>query len=325
MSKIQSILVTGGYGFVGSRLLAQLADRPNVKLLAVIRKHDPSMHLFGAQSIEQDLTHTTPTAWDGVLGGIDTVIHTAARAHQLHDDDPVEAERAFWKINVEGTMALARQASASGVRRFIFLSSIKVNGEATLPGQKFKASDPTLPQDAYGRSKAEAEIQLQALSRETGMEVVIIRPPLVYGPGVKANFKNMIHWIKRGIPLPLSGLQNQRSLIGLDNLISLIITCIDHPAAGNQIFLAADERDLSTAELIRAVAQAANCPDRLFPFPTQLLWLASRLLGKQAIVQRLCGDLRVDSQHTQDTLNWAPSVSMQDELVRTIKSLEISK
>lgn len=222
-------------------------------------------------------------------------------------------------------MSLARQAAAAGVKRFIFLSSIKVNGEATSANHPFKASDAPQPQDAYGRSKAEAEKQLQALAQETGMDVVIIRPPLVYGPGVKANFKNMVHWIRRGVPLPLSRLQNKRSLIGLDNLVSLIITCIDHPAARNQIFLAADEQDMSTSELIRAVAKAANRSARLYPFPVQLLWIASRLVGKQAIVQRLCGDLRVDSQYTRDTLNWRPTVSMQDELARTIRSMEHAK
>jgi UDP-glucose 4-epimerase len=203
------------------------------------------------------------------------------------------------------------------VQRFIFISSIKVNGEQTAIGQLFHADDTPMPVDAYGISKREAEDGLWQLASETGMEVVIIRPPLVYGAGVKANFYNMIRWLDKGVPLPLGAIHNQRSLVALDNLVDLIITCITHPAAANQTFLVSDGEDLSTSELLRRTASALNKPARLLPIPTWLLQTGANLLGKQAVAQRLCGSLQLDIGKTRTLLNWNPPVSVDGALHKT--------
>lgn len=224
----------------------------------------------------------------------------------------------FRRVNVEGTLRLAWQAAEAGVRRFVFVSSIKVNGEHSQPGQPFTADQTPAPGDPYGVSKMEAEQGLRVLARETGMEVVIIRPPLVYGPGVKANFLAMMRWLQRGVPLPLGGVtENRRSLVFLDNLIDLIVTCIDHPAAANQTFLVSDDEDLSTAALLRRMAAALGRPARLIPVPAGLITLGARLIGRPGIAQRLCGSLQVDIGKTKSLLGWVPPVSVDEGLRRT--------
>jgi nucleoside-diphosphate-sugar epimerase len=244
-----------------------------------------------------------------------TVIHAAARAHIMKDEvaDPLAEYR---RVNVDGTLNLARQAAAAGVKRFIFISSIKVNGEQTPLGQPFTADDTPAPEDAYGISKWEAEQGLQQLATETGMEVVIIRPPLVYGPGVKGNFASMIKLVAKGLPFPLGAIHNQRSLVAVDNLVDLIITCIDHPVAANQVFLAGDGQDLSTTELLRGVAKAMGKPARLIPVPSSLLMLGATLLGKKAVAQRLLGSLQVDIAKARNLLGWEPPVSVEEGLER---------
>jgi nucleoside-diphosphate-sugar epimerase len=255
------------------------------------------------------------TDWHDALAGCDAVVHLAARVHVMTETtaDPLNE---FRRVNVQGTLNLARQAAAAGVRRFVFVSSIKVNGEATQPGAPFTADDAPTPLDAYGVSKMEAEQGLREIARQTGMEVVIIRPPLVYGPGVKANFATMMRWLKRGVPLPLGAIHNQRSLVALDNLVDLIVTCLTHLAAANQTFMVSDGEDVSTTELLRRMGQAMGHPARLVPVPASWLKVAVGLLGKGDVAQRLCGSLQVDISKTRELLGWTPPVSLDEGLRR---------
>ncbi len=256
------------------------------------------------------------TDWSAALQGIDVIVHAAARVHVMNETagDPLDA---FRQVNVHGTMALATQAAALGVRRFIFLSSIKVNGELSPQGRAFTANDVPAPVDPYGQSKLEAEQALFDLAARTGMEVVVIRPVLVYGPGVKANFRNMMRWVDRGVPLPLGAVNNQRSLVFLDNLIDLIDVCSRHPSAAGQIFLASDGHDVSTTQLLALLGQTLRGHARLLPVPVSWLTLAGRLSGKAAVVQRLLGSLKVDIGKNRELLGWEPPVTVEMALERT--------
>ena len=256
------------------------------------------------------------TDWSLALLGVSQVVHAAARVHVMQDA-ALDALTEYRRVNVQGTLNLARQAAATGVKRFIFLSSVKVNGEATQPGQFFTADDAPSPQDPYGISKMEAVEGLREIAARTGMEVVIIRPPLVYGPGVKANFQAMTRWLVRGAPLPFAAItHNRRSLVALDNLVDLIVTCIHHPAAANQTFLVSDGEDLSTTDLLRRMGHALGKPARLLPVPPALLKLEATLLGKPEMAQRLCGSLQVDISKTRQLLGWSPPVSVDEGLRR---------
>ena len=257
------------------------------------------------------------TCWSAALEGVTEVVHLAARVHVMneHSADPLSE---FRRDNVAGTERLAREAARAGVSRFIFLSSIKVNGEATHAGRPFTASDTRATEDPYGLSKHEAEQVLRRVATETGMEVVVIRPPLVHGPGVKANFAAMMRWLAHGIPLPLAGVDaNRRSLVALDNLVDLIAACLTHPSAGNGTFLVSDDEDLSTAELLRRVGKALGRPARLFWIPPVLFRWAAWCAGREGVYRRLCGTLQVDIQHTKDVLGWTPPVSVDEGLRRT--------
>lgn len=311
LTNITKIVVTGSTGFVGSALVALLRLRTQFDVLAWVRK-TPVNALNGVQYVEQgDLSPAGN--WLGGLLGVDVVVHTAARVHVMNDNvaDPLTE---FRSVNVQSTLNLARHAAAAGVRRFVFISSIKVNGEATQPGRSFTADDSPAPLDAYGVSKMEAEQDLRELSAQTGMEVVIIRPPLVYGPGVKANFAAMMRWLQRGIPLPLGAIHNQRSLVALDNLVDLIVTCIAHPAAANQTFLVSDGEDVSTTELLRRMGQAMGKPARLLPVPASWLQLAATVIGKRDVAQRLCGSLQVNVEKTRQLLGWSPPLTLDQGL-----------
>ncbi|OIN07767.1 UDP-glucose 4-epimerase family protein [Oceanisphaera psychrotolerans] len=306
-----NVLVTGATGFVGQVLVGQLLQ--NLRhFVTVALRSDTRFDSCSARVVGD---FTDQTDWSSALADQKTVIHTAARAHIMKDEfaDPLGEYR---KVNVGGTLNLARQAAEAGVRRFIFISSIKVNGEQTPVGKPFTAEDAPAPEDAYGISKWEAEQGLQQLAAETGMEVVIIRPPLVYGPGVKGNFASMNRLVAKGLPLPLGAIHNQRSLVALDNLVDLIITCIDHPAAANQVFLAGDGSDLSTTELLRGVAKAMDKPSRLIPVPAGLLQFAATILGKKAMAQRLLGSLQVDITKTRELLGWTPPFTVEQGLKR---------
>jgi nucleoside-diphosphate-sugar epimerase len=293
------ILVTGASGFVGKALCAELCMR-NQPVTAVSREW------LAPESIADSLRQCS------------TLVHLAARVHVMRDaaQDPLQEYR---NTNVKGTLNLARHAAAVRVRRFVFISSVKVNGESTAPGHRFRPDDVPAPQDPYGISKMEAEQGLRQIAAETGMEVVIIRPPLVYGPGVKANFAALMRAVQRGWPLPLGAVHNQRSLVALDNLVDFIVTCTTHPAAANQTFLVSDGQDLSTTALVRGMAQAAGVPPRLLPVPVSLLRLAERLLGKADAIDRLCGNLQLDSSKARDLLGWVPPVSVEEGLRRAVR------
>lgn len=306
------ILVTGANGFVGSALCTELIKR-DITVLGAIREKS---YATGLKSmLVGDINNTTN--WMDCLLGVDIVIHLAARVHIMKDQvkNPL-AE--FRKTNVEATLNLAKQAHQAGVKRFIYMSSIKVNGEVTKLGQPFNTSDQPCPQDAYAISKFEAEQGLLDLAKETGMEVVIIRPPLIYGAGVKANFASMVRAVKCGIPLPLGAISNKRSFVYVGNLVSLIIKCIEHPAAANQTFLVSDGRDLSTTELLKACAIALNVKPRLIPVPKILIELAAGLVGKRGLSQRLCGNLQVDISQARELLDWEPPFSVEEGLKATI-------
>jgi nucleoside-diphosphate-sugar epimerase len=308
------ILLTGASGFVGSAVQARLLDTPGVALRSAYRQV-PAQPPVNVQ-VCQVATLAPDTDWQAVLTEIQVVIHCAARVHVMDETD-ADPLAAFRRANVQGTLQLARQAAAAGVRRFIYLSSIKVNGEGTQPGQAYAADDQPAPLDPYGISKQEAEQGLLALAEQTGMEVVIIRPVLVYGPGVRANFLSMMNWLSKGVPLPLGSITNKRSLVGLDNLVDLIVTCIDHPGAVNQVFLVSDDDDLSTSELLQRMGRALNRPARLLPMPMWLLGVAATLLGRKSIHQRLCGSLQVDIEKTKTLLDWTPVTDVDTQLRKT--------
>ena len=309
-----NILLTGATGFVGSRLGKALHSKPNVTLTAAVRRRVeiPADHIVEIQGLD------ARTDWSTALVSQQVVIHTAARAHIMKDEvaDPLAEYR---RVNVDGTLNLARQSAAAGVKRFIFISSIKVNGDKTPLGRPFTVDHTPAPEDAYSMSKWEAEQALQKLASETGIEVVIIRPPLVYGPGVKGNFANMSKLVAKGVPLPLGAINNQRSLVAVDNLVDLITVCIDHPAATNQVFLAGDGQNLSTTELLRGISRAMGKSVRLIPVPSSLLMLGATLFGKKAIAQRLLGSLQVDITMARNLLGWEPRVSVEEGLKRCYK------
>jgi nucleoside-diphosphate-sugar epimerase len=310
------ILVTGATGFIGQALSRHL-DQQNRTVIAALRRPANALPATIRQISVGDMLPDTD--WTQALTKVNTVIHLAARVHIMSDTtaDPL-AEFRF--MNTAVTLNLARQAAAAGVRRFIFLSSIKVNGEFTQHDQSFTAADVCHPDDPYAVSKYEAEQGLKDISKQTGMEIVIIRPPLVYGPGVKGNFLSMMRWLHKGIPLPLGAVHNQRSLVALDNLIDLITICIDHPAAANQTFLVSDGEDLSTTELLQRLGAALGKPARLLPVPQALLESTLNLLDKRAIAQRLCGNLQIDISKTRDRLGWTPPVIVDQALRQTAQA-----
>ena len=308
------ILLTGANGFVGGHLAQALEAAPDIDLTATIRR---PVEILAAKTIMvQDLDANTN--WSEALKSQDVVIHAAARVHIMKDDaaDPMLEYR---RTNVEGTLNLARQAAAASIKRFIFLSSIKVNGEQTEVGRPFYADDTARPIDDYGVSKAEAEKGLQEISLDTGMEVVIIRAPLVYGQNIKGNFAKLIALVAKGVPLPLAMVKNQRSFVAIDNLVDLIITCINHPKAANQIFLVSDGQDLSTPELLDGMAKAMGRDIRLFPIPLSFLSLVAVIIGKRGEANRLLGSLQLDISKTLDVLDWAPVIDFEEGVRRCFR------
>lgn len=313
---MKRLLVTGANGFVGRALCAESLRRGYAVCAALRHVEDNARLALEEVEIIAVGTVNAATDWGNALAGCEAVVHLAARVHVMRDEasDPLTEFRA---VNVEGTLNLARQAAKAGVRRFIYLSSIKVNGEQTLPGQPFTEQDEPAPLDHYGISKYEAEEGLRKLAQQTRMEVVIIRPSLVYGPGVKANFLNMMRWLHKGVPLPFGSIHNHRSLVALDNLLDLIGVCLEHPAAANQIFLVSDGEDLSTTTLLRRMADALGRPVCLMPMPAFLLEAGAALLGRRDMAQRLCGSLQVDISKARTLLGWSPPISVDEGLRRT--------
>jgi UDP-glucose 4-epimerase len=298
------IALTGSTGFLGKELLIKLGNKV-AEIIQIGRGEDKKSN--------PDYIYTkgfdSSSQFNLGIHKCDVVIHCAARVHCMDDNSSNPLEK-FREVNTYGTLNLAQQAADAGVKRFIFISTIKVNGESTDLGLPFKPNDSFIPTDPYGLSKYEAEVGLRKIAIETGMEVVIIRPPLVYGSGVKANFAAMMKWVNKGIPLPLGGIkENQRSLVSVDNLVDLIITCIDHPNAANQTFLVSDDDDLSTTQLLTNMGKALNVPNRLLSIPSCWFTFAAKLIGKPAISQRLCGSLQVDISKTKELLNWHPPYS----------------
>jgi nucleoside-diphosphate-sugar epimerase len=315
------ILVTGATGFVGRALVPELLTN-GFQTRALVR--NPLVLPFEVEQVVLDLDKVEgKKAIKDVVTGVDVVVHAAARVHMMEDrsSNPL-AE--FRKLNRDATLALAGLAADAGVKRFVFLSSIKVNGEETFPRGRpsvFKPDDTYIPTDPYALSKYEAEQGLLALAKETGMEVVIIRPSLVYGPGVKANFASMINWLRRGVPLPLGAINNKRSLVALDNLVSFIVLCADRPQspkAANQVFLISDGEDVSTTQLFRKVADALGKDARLLSVPVWLMSFAARLIGKGDVANRLFSSLQVDSSKGRDILGWQPVITMDEQLNKTV-------
>jgi nucleoside-diphosphate-sugar epimerase len=309
-------LITGVNGFVGLSLCTELMRRGlQVRGATRSRCELPSgveATIVGAINDE--------TIWADALHDVDVVIHLAARVHVMSDEssDPL-AE--FRKVNVAGTEHLARAAAANGVRRFVYVSSIKVNGEVTSERGKFSESDVPDPQDSYGISKMEAEQALHRVAAETGLEVVIVRPPLVYGANVKGNFALMLKVLARGVPLPLASVHNQRSLIYVGNLVDALILCAMHPAAAGQTYLVSDSEDVSTPDLLRQLSEAMDHPARLFHCPQALLKLIGRLTGKSDQIGRLLGSLQVDSSKICRELDWVPPYTLQQGLRLTARRL----
>lgn len=314
----RSVLVTGASGFVGQAVCADLPSR-GYSVLAAVRKPPDSSALPGVRYVVMGGIDEA-TDWGDALSGVDSVVHLAARVHLMHDASANPLAE-FRRVNVALTVNLARQAASAGVRRFLFVSSIKVNGESTPVGQPFTADDPSNPLDPYGVSKLEAEQALLAIATDTGMEVVIIRPVLVYGPGVKANFHEMMRWVVKGVPLPFGALTNQRSLVALDNLVDLVATCLAHPAAANHIFVVSDGEDMTVTGLLQRTAAAFGRPARLLPVPMSVLRMMGRLFGREAVVRRLCDTLQVDISKTRQLLGWQPPVSVNDALKKTAQQL----
>lgn len=310
---MKRVLVTGANGFVGQALCKRLL-KDGWKVMGVVRSPEGSASL--AAGVISLITGAmgADTDWSESLTGVDTVVHLAARVHVMTDTalDPLAA---FREVNVAGTECLARLAAKVGVRRFIYISSVKVNGEGR--NVSYSEKDIPAPEDPYGVSKWEAEQALHKIAAETGLEIVILRPPLVYAPGVKANFLSLFKIVDRGIPLPLSGINNQRSFIYLGNLVDAIVTCINHPKASGQTYLVSDREDVSTPELIRRVAAALGRPARLFSFPLSLMRFAGKLFGKTDAVERLISSLTSDSSKIQRELNWRPPYTMEQGLRET--------
>ena len=309
-----NVLVTGAAGFLGRSLLQKLAENNCYLPIAAVRDQSLKSPLAVKSVLGCDLL--SDSNWQEALSGVAVVLHTAARAHIL-DETAVDPLAEFRKVNTIGTMNLARRAADSGVRRFIFISSIGVNGNQSV--RPFVESDIPNPVDPYAISKLEAESGLRQLAEQTDMEIVIIRPPLVYGPDAPGNFNRLINIISKGIPLPFGAIHNQRSLIALDNLVDLIVTCIDHPAAANQTFLVSDGHDLSTVELVRLLGDALGAPAHLFPVPSSWIELGTKLLGKPSIYRRLCGSLQVDISKVRNLLGWRPPISVEEGLKIAIK------
>ena len=300
------IILTGASGFVGNGIKKNI---PSENLILLGRNNSDDRYEFVFSDLNENWQY------GNVFDSVSCVIHCAARAHVMNEDID-NAYDLYHQINVKGTLNLATQAANNGVKRFIYISSIKVNGESTDKGAPFTEYSIPSPQDQYGVSKLTAENALRELSDNSGMEVVIIRPPLIYGPGVKANFSAMMKLVSKNLPLPLGAIDNKRSLVALDNLVDLIGICIDHPRAANKTFLVSDDHDLSTTELIEMMVHAVGKSPHLLPIPVSWLKFAGRLLGKRSFIDRLCGNLQVDISYTKKTLGWKPPISVEEGIQR---------
>lgn len=304
------VLVTGATGFVGRELCGTLA-RFGYRVRGALRSDRALPTCMAEKAVVGEIGGSTD--WSAALDGVDYVIHAAARVHVMHDAEV----GLYFETNAQGTRRLAAAAVQAGVKRFIFLSSVKVNGEETL-GRAYLATDTPDPKDAYGQSKLAGERSVQEIGASTAMDTVIVRPPLVYGPGVKANFLRLLRWVEKERPLPFAAIGNSRSLVSIWNLTDLLLRVLQHPAAAGKVWMVSDGVDLSTPALIRTIAQAMSRHGRLLPVYPSLLRLGGALLGKKAEVGRLCGSLAVDIEPTRRELDWVPPVSVEESIARTV-------
>jgi nucleoside-diphosphate-sugar epimerase len=312
-------LITGVNGFVGRAVLAHLVAKNEMQVTGSVRKSIANINKEARIVEVGDISSLTD--WSDALAGADVVVHTAARVHVMDDaaSDPLTE---FRRVNVQGTLRLAHQAVSAGVRRFVYISSVKVNGEVSKRDTPFLPDDVPAPLDSYGVSKMEAEQGLMEIAAQTGLEVVIIRPPLVYGFGAKANFAALMRVVQRRWVLPLGAVHNKRSLVALDNLVDFIVTCITHPKAAQHIFLVSDGQDLSTTELAHGLAQAAGVSARFIPVPMWVLQAAAAIVGKGDVAKRLCGNLQVDISKAQSLLGWMPPISVEEGLLKAVKGIQ---
>ncbi len=317
MTHSKKIMVTGPTGFIGRKLCANLRGYGYRVMGALHRRPDGGSQLDNSDELVVVGNIDAMTQWSQALSEVDSVIHLAARVHVMREraTDSLAAYRA---TNTLGTINLARSAAAAGVRRMVFVSTIKVNGEST-EDKPFKETDAPCPVDAYAISKWEAEQAILQIGRETGLEVVIVRPPLVYGPGVKGNYLRLLHMVNRGLPMPFGACHNKRSLVFLENFVDLLTHCLSQTEASGQIFLVSDGEDLSTPELVARLAKALDKSPRLIPIPPAWLEIAAKLIGKPGLYDRLCGSLQLDIDHTRKTLKWTPPVSVDEGIHRTAR------
>ncbi len=311
-------IITGATGFIGAALCKKLTIS-GWSVLGFIQTNENITPGHNIELISGFKLETSNMPKNSFIN-TQCLIHTAARVHVMQDST-VDLLHEFRKVNVEGTLRLAKQAAAAGVKRFILLSSVKVHGESSQIGQPFRESDQVVPESPYALSKYEAELKLMEIAKTTSMELVIIRPPLVYGAGAKGNFRILLNWIQKGIPLPLGAINNRRSFVGIDNLVDFIITCLEHPKAANQIFFVSDGEDLSTTELLKRAAMAMGRPARLIPVPPVIIQIGAKVLGKKEVAQRLLNSLQVDISKAQNLLGWTPPLSINEGLSRCAREI----
>jgi len=319
---LSKVCITGASGFVGQALCLALV-KLNRPVRGVARTLTSKLMASGVEYMAID-NLDSDTNWTSALAGVDFVIHCAARAHVMKETE-TDSLTAYRSVNVNGSKRLAEQAAAAGVRRLVYVSSIKAKVESIdgllRPFVTYKHEgelDALAPDDHYGASKREAEQALWAVAAKTGLELVVVRPSLVYGPGVKGNLASLIKLVRSGVPLPFGAVHNQRSMIGLDNLVDLLIRCVDHPKIAGQTLLVSDGEDVSTPELLRLMATAMGRSLHLFPVPVPLLWLAGCSFGKRAEIERLVGSLQIDSRYTRELLEWTPTVSLAEGIRRMV-------
>ncbi|WP_252962872.1 hybrid nucleoside-diphosphate sugar epimerase/sugar transferase [Psychrobacter sp. PSP] len=321
MSNKHRLLLTGATGFVGSAIQKRIVADGSYDLTIAVRNVNEQSDAVRIVKVD-DLT--TSTDWSDALKSVDVVVHTAARVHVM-DDKSTDPLTEFRKVNVEGTLNLARQAADSGVKRFIFISSIKVNGEGTKIGKPYTEGSKPNPTDPYGISKYEAEQGLLKLAETTPLEVVIIRPTLVYGKNVKGNFQSLMKWTYKGVPLPIGGIKkNLRSLVYVDNLVDSIITCIEHKDAKNEVFLISDNDDISTAGLLEEISKGLGVKNKAVNIPVEFINTAASAVGKSGVAQRLSGSLQVDISKAKTLLGWKPKYSTSESIQETAKCYKSS-